>query len=216
MDRYRIIIADDHALLRRGLRKVLAEAPELEIVAEVGDGLELLKLLRKVSADMILLDISMPNLRGLEAIREIKAIRSQIKILVLTMHKEKEYLYQAVTAGAEGYVLKEDTDSELVAAIDTIRRGRFYLSPLLSADLTDDWVQIFQGKKPRPFEPEPLTTREKEILKLIAESKSSREIGALLFISRRTVERHRANIMDKLKLKNTADLIKYALQKGYV
>jgi DNA-binding NarL/FixJ family response regulator len=192
------------------------ERSDLEVVGEVDCGLELLKLLEKLIPDLIILDISMPNLRGLEAIHEIKINHPKVRILVLTMHKDKEYLHQAITAGAEGYLLKEDADSELFSAIDRVRQGKKYVSPKLSEELMEDWVKISRGNHKPPFEPEKLTTREREILKLTAEGKSSKEIGGLLFISVRTVEHHRANIMEKLNLKKTADLVKYAIQKGYI
>lgn len=216
LEPFRIVVADDHMLVRQGLKRILEEMADLEVVGEAGDGLELLRLLQKIAAQMILLDISMPNLRGIEAIREIKALRPEIKILILTMHKDKEYLYQAISAGANGYLLKEDADTELSTAIETIRREKLYISPLLSGDMADDWAQTYRGKSKLPYEPDNLTTREREVLKMIAEGKSSREIADLLFISVRTVERHRANLMDKLGLKKTADLVKYAIQKGYV
>ncbi len=213
---YDIMLADDHAMFRHGLRRILEERSDLEVVGEVDSGLELLKLLEKLVPDLIILDISMPNLRGLEAIHEIKMSHPKVRILVLTMHKDKGYLHQAVTAGAEGYLLKEDADSELFLAIDRVRQGRIYVSPKLSEELTEDWIKIIRGDHRPSFEPEQLTSREREVLKLIAEGKSSKEIGDLLFISVRTVERHRANIMERLNLKKTADLVKYAIQKGYI
>jgi DNA-binding NarL/FixJ family response regulator len=216
MEPFRIVLADDHILVRQGLKRILEEMADLEVIGEAGDGLELLKLLEKITPQMILLDISMPNLRGIEAIHEIKALHPETKILILTMHKDKEYLYQAISAGANGYLLKEDADTELSTAIETVRRGRNYISPLLSEDLTDDWAHTYRGKSKLPYEPDNLTTREREVLKMIAEGKSSKEMADLLFISVRTVERHRANLMDKLGLKKTADLVKYAIQKGYV
>jgi len=216
MERFRLVLADDHILVRQGLKRILGEMADLEVIGEAGDGLQLLKLLEKIAPHMILLDISMPNLRGIEAIRAIKTLHPEAKILILTMHKDKEYLYQAISAGANGYLLKEDADTELSTAIDTIRRGKIYISPLLSGDLTDDWAQTYRGKSNIPSEPDNLTTREREVLKMIAEGKSSKEIADLLFISVRTVERHRANLMEKLNLKKTADLVKYAIQKGYV
>lgn len=216
MEPYRIILADDHVLIRQGLKRILEKAPGIEIIGEASDGLALLHLLNKLTPNLVLLDISMPNLRGLEAIREIKATHSTIKVLMLTMHKEIEYFHQAISAGANGYVLKEDADTELFSAIEKIRQGKIYISPVLSHDLADDWAQIRRGDH-KPFsEPKTLTLRERQVLKLIAESKSSKEIADLLFISVRTVERHRANLMDKLGLKKTADLVKYAIQKGYV
>lgn len=216
MGSYLIVIADDHVMFRHGLKRILKERSDLEVVGEVGSGLELLKLLEKLIPDLVILDISMPDLRGLEAIHEIKMSYPKVRILVLTMHRDKEYLHQAITAGAEGYLLKEDADSELFLAIDKIRQGRIYVSPNLSEGLTDDWIKIVRGDQESSFEDERLTFREREVLKLIAEGKSSKEIGNLLFISARTAERHRANIMEKLNLKKTADLVKYAIQKGYV
>ena len=211
-----IVLADDHLMFRQGLKRILEERSDLEVVGEVDCGLELLKLLERLVPDLIILDISMPNLRGLEAIHEIKMDHPKVKILVLTMHKDKEYLHQALTAGAEGYLLKEDADTELFSAIDRVQQGKIYVSPKLSEGLTEDWIKITRGDHTVSLEPEQLTTREREVLKLIAEGKSSKEIGDVLFISARTVERHRANIMEKLNLKNIADLIKYAIQKGYV
>jgi DNA-binding NarL/FixJ family response regulator len=165
---------------------------------------------------MVILDISMPRLRGIEAIHEIKLIRPDTVILILTMHKDKEYLYLALSAGARGYLVKEDADEELFSAIDRIRRGKTYISPAFSEDLLGDLVQMGRGEGKTSFEIDPLTTREREVVKLIAEGKSSKEIGDLLYISTRTVENHRANIMEKLHLKKATDLVKYAIQKGYV
>jgi DNA-binding NarL/FixJ family response regulator len=213
---YHIVLVDDHAMFRQGLKRILEERSGFEVVGEVDGGLELLKLLEELVPDLIILDISMPNLRGLEAIHEIKMNHANVKILVLTMHKDKEYLHQALSAGAEGYLLKEDADSELFSAIGRVRQGKKYVSPKLSEGLAEDWVKLTRGDHGPSFEPERLTIREREVLKLIAEGKSSREIGELLFISVRTVERHRANIMEKLNLKKSADLVKYAIQKGYV
>ena len=192
MARYRIILADDHVLLRTGLKSILGKTAGLEVVGEAGDGLELLSLLKKLKTDMILLDISMPNLRGIEAVLEIKATDPGMKILILTMHKDKEYLHQAISAGADGYLLKEDADTELFSAIETIREGKSYVSPHLANDLADEWAKIRRGEAMPIPGPTQLTTREKEVLKLIAEGKSSKEIADLLSISVRTVEHHRA------------------------
>jgi DNA-binding NarL/FixJ family response regulator len=156
----------------------------------------------------------MPTIRGIEATREIKSVHPQIKILILTMHKRKEYLYHCLSAGAEGYLLKEDADTELYAAIKKVQEGGVYISPILSEDLTDDFVQMCRGDLKIPSDK--LTSREREVVKLIAEGKKNREIADLLCISIRTVENHRANIMRKLKLKNTSELVKYAIRKKYV
>jgi len=190
--------------------------PGLEVAGEASDGLELLDLLNHSNPDMIVLDISMPRMRGIEAIHEIRAIRKDASILILTMHKDKEYLYLALSAGAKGYLLKEDADKALFSAIERIRQGKTYISPYFSEDLLDDLVQIGRGDGKSSREIDPLTTREREVVKLIAEGRSSKEIADLLYISVRTVDNHRANIMEKLNLKKSTDLVKYAIQKGYI
>jgi DNA-binding NarL/FixJ family response regulator len=211
-----IVLADDHALLRKGLRKILEGKVDYRVIGEAGDGLELLSLLKELAPDVIILDISMPKLGGIEAITEIKAIRPSGKIVILTMHNEKEYLHQAFSAGADGYILKEDADTELFSAIASVRQGKKYVSPSMAYAWMKDWAEMRHGESISLPEPEPLTVREKEVLKLIAEEKSSKEIAELLHISARTVDHHRANLMAKLNLKNTVALIKYAVKKGYV
>ena len=210
------MLADDHVLVRQGLKRIINGTEDLAVVGEANDGLELLDLLGRVSPDMVILDISMPRLRGIEAIQEIRRIRPNARVLILTMHKDKEYLYLALSAGAKGYLLKEDADRDLFSAIEKVRHGKTYVSPNLSEELLDDLVQVGRGEKISSLEIDHLTTREKEIVKLIAEGRSSKEIADLLFISARTVDNHRANIMDKLNLRKTADLVKYAIQKGYI
>ncbi len=214
---YSILLADDHAMFRRAVRKIIESIADAEVVGEASDGLELLGLLKKLSPQLVILDISMPNLRGLEATWEIKNINPAVKVLILSMHKDNEYVDYAFSAGAEGYLLKDDADSELLLAIDTLRKGGTYISPLLSTQLAD----LSAPKKFRPATKlsdspgELLTIREREIIKLIAEGKTSQEVAGLLFIGCRTVQSHRANIMRKLNIKKTADLVKYAIQKGY-
>jgi DNA-binding NarL/FixJ family response regulator len=204
MNRYRIVHADDHPMVRQGLGRIINGVAGLAVIGEAGDGLELLSLLKTVTPHMVILDISMPNLSGIEAARAIKKKYPEVKILVLTMYRE--YLHQALSAGADGYLLKEDADQDLFSAIEHIRQGRVYLSPRLTGVLLGD----------RTSSSEPLTARGKEVLKLIAGGKSNKEIAEILVISTRTVESHRANIMAKLGLNNTADLVKYAIQNEYV
>jgi len=201
-------------MFRHGIKSILEGAEGLEVVGEASDGLDLLKILKKAIPDMVILDISMPNLRGLEATKEIKTISSDVKVLILTMHRDKEYVYYAISAGAEGYLLKEDADTELFTAIEKIRQGGHYISPLLSGELTHELIQASQKGQLTPPS-DPLTTREREVLKLIAEGIPNKEIADLLFISIRTVEHHRANIMERLNIKQTANLIKYAIHRGY-
>lgn len=211
---YRIIVADDHILMRQGLRMMIESQPDLEVVGEAGDGLELLKRLQAITPDMVLVDVAMPRLRGIEAVREIRSLYPCIRILVVTMHKSRQYIYHAFAAGADGYLLKEDSDSELLLAIQTVRRGKTFLSPLLQQDLPEDLAFLLRSGG--NLESTLLTVREAEVLKLIAEGAPNREIADLLCISPRTVEHHRASIMKKLNFKSLADLIKYAIRKGYI
>ncbi|MFI5329936.1 MAG: response regulator [Desulfobaccales bacterium] len=213
---YSILLADDHVMFRRGVRRIIQSIGDVEVVGEASDGFQLLELLKKTSPQLVILDISMPNLRGLEATWEIKNINPAVKVLILTMHKDNEYVDYAFSAGAEGYLLKEDADSELLLAIDTLRKGRTYISPLISTKLADRFVQKFRHAMKLSDSPrELLTIRERQIIKLIAEGKTSKESADLLFISSRTVHTHRANIMRKLNIKKTVGLVKYAIQKGY-
>jgi len=202
MSDYRIILADDHALIRQGLGKIIEGVDDLKVVGEAGDGIELLSLLQRLNPDMVILDLSMPKLRGIEAIRDIKKLHAKVKILVLTMHKE--YLHQALAAGAEGYLLKEDVDRELFSAIEHIRQGKVHISPRLPREMV------------RGSGAGLLSSREQEVLQMIAKGKSNREIGETLFISIRTVESHRASLLKKLKQSSTAGLVKYAIEKGFV
>lgn len=208
MKAYTIILADDHAMFREGIRRIIERIEDVAVIGEVNDGLELLDLLKESCPDLILLDISMPNLRGLEAIREIKKTYPQIKILVLTMHKKKQFILQALKDGAAGFLLKEDASDELLRAVQTVRNGGRYFSPLLSTVLSS----LVLEKE----ESEVLTTREKEVLTLIAEGKKTIEIAAALYISPYTVRRHRSNIMEKLNIKSLADLVKYAISQTYI
>ena len=219
MNPYLIVLADDHMMFRQGVRRILEEIPAFRVTGEVKDGLELLRLLHTAPPHLVILDISMPNLRGIEATREIKKSHPDTKVLILTMHKDKEYLYHALGAGADGYILKEDADDELVAAIESIRQGNVYISSLLSSQVSQLIVQSSRSTSPTAEDlskTEPLSNREREVLKLIAEAKSSKEIADLLCISTRTVQHHRSNIMKKLDIKKSTDLVKYAIRKGYV
>ncbi len=210
----KIVLADDHAILRQGIRKIIEEEDNLEVVGEVNDGLELIDFLNNNPANLVLLDISMPNVRGIEAITEVRRSQPGVKVLILTMHNNKEYLYAAIAAGADGYLLKENSDDELLSAIDQVMLGETYISSTLAAEFSEDLMKFYRKNKKLPFEH--LTNREREVLKMVAEGNTSREIGDLLYISLRTVEHHRANIMRKMKFRSVADLIKYALDKGYV
>jgi DNA-binding NarL/FixJ family response regulator len=210
---YKIVLAEDHVLVREGIKKIIEAFPGLQVVGEVGDGPELMKLLKRLTVDMVILDISMPSLPGIEATREIKQEYPTVKVLILTMHKKKEYLHNAMDAGVDGYLLKEDAPKELLNAIEKIRQGMLYVSPLLASDLANLYVKSQRQEEAEPVEP--LTPREIEIIKMIAEGKSSKEMAEIMFLSFRTIQNHRAKIMKKLNLKKNTDLVKYAIHKGY-
>ena len=214
MEKCKIILADDHVLIRQGLKKLMEENKSLEVIGEAGDGLELLDVLEIKVPDLIILDISMPQLRGIEVINEAKRLCPEVKILMITMHKSEQYFLCAMSAGADGYLLKEDSDNELLTAIDMVMDGEMYISPHLTEEFSDEVIKAYREKGVFPCET--LTNREIEILKLVAEGLTSKEIAELLSISIRTVEHHRANLLKKLNLKNTADLIKHAIQNGFI
>ena len=208
MSPYTIVLADDHVMFRKGLKKIITGVADFDVIGEANNGMELLDILKKTTPQLIILDISMPKLRGLEAAREIKQTYPHIKILVLTMHKKKEFVHQAMEAGAEGFLLKEDADSELLQAIAALKQGKRFISPLLTSELMDLAVS-----KPTP---DLLTNRERQVMKLLAEGKSHKEIADLLYISIFTVRNHRENIMKKLNLKNLVALVRYAMNHGYL
>lgn len=213
MKPYTIVLADDHALLREGLKKIIAEAGGLEVIGEAADGLTLLRILKRNPPDLVILDITMPKLRGIEAAQQIRKQCPGVAVLFLSMHKGREYLQKALATGARGYMAKEDTGNELIHAIQTIRRGSSYVSPTMMAALSQDPLGLIGD--PRPAAEDPLTPRERQILQLIAEGKTGREISQILFISIHTVHNHRKNIRRKLAVHKTTDLLKYALKHGY-
>ena len=211
---YSIVLAEDHALVREGIKSLIENTPGLAVVGEAEDGIALLRLLEKSHPRMVILDIAMPGLRGLEAAREIQARHPRIQVLFLSMYRRREFLSMAFAAGAKGYLLKEDSSKELITAIEEIRRGRTYLSRKLAMEFPTEIIGICRGNG--EIEADPLTRREREVLKLIAEGRTDREISEKLFISLRTAQRHHGNIRQKLHLKRTADIVKYAISRGYV
>ena len=210
---YKILLADDHTMVREAIARTIEDNPGLLVVGEVSNGLELLDFLKKTAVDLVVLDITMPYLQGLEAAKEIKLTHPEVKILILTMHKSKGHIYQALLAGADGYLLKENACADLITAINTIRQGQHYVSSLISGHLTD----IFRknhGPGQMPIQ-EQLTAREQEILSLLSTSKSAKQISEILSISAMTVYNHISNIKKKLNINNNIDLIKYAIQTDY-
>ncbi|MBO2462371.1 response regulator [Actinomadura violacea] len=212
----RILLADDHALVRRGVRLILDGEPDLEVVAEAGDGAEAIELLSgpaPVAADLAVLDVAMPRMTGLQAARELSRTRPELRILILTMHDNEQYLFEALKAGAAGYVLKSLADRDLITACRAAMRGEPFLYPGAVTTLIRTYLdQAGAGRDPDTV----LTPREEEILKLVAEGHSSKEIAATLVISVKTVERHRANILAKLGLKDRLELLRYAIRTGLI
>lgn len=215
MQQFTIVLADDHGLFRDGLKRIIHEKSGLKVIGEAQDGLQLLHLLKDIKPMMVIMDIAMPNIRGIEATREVKRLYSDIKVMILTMYKDKDYLLHSLAAGADGYMLKEDADSELFEAIEAIRSGRTYVSPLLFQEMADTLQKLCTGTNTKMPTDDQLTTREKEVLQMIAEGKSNKDAADLLSISIRTVQHHRISVMEKLNLKKTTELVKYAIRKGY-
>lgn len=209
----KIVIADDHQLFREGIAKLLSNAPEIEVVAQAENGEEAVEKVRDYSPDMILMDIGMPKLNGIEATRLIAIEFPEVKILVLSMHTEKEYIKDILDAGASGYLLKMCTYTQLIEGIKSVAEGRKYLSEQVTEIVLKDYLAKEEGN----LDPKAaLSKRELEILKLFAEGKSSREISESLFISIKTVGTHKQHILKKLKLKTNADMVKYALKQGLI
>jgi DNA-binding NarL/FixJ family response regulator len=213
--KYRIVIAEDHRILREGLRSLLSSSPDFEVVGEAEDGREAIRCVEKLKPDLILTDLSMPRMNGMEAIREIKKQSPKTKILVLTVHKTEEYILATLKAGADGYLLKDSTQTELVMAVKNVISGKHYISPGISEKVIEGYIEGKKILKPRTSW-ETLTQREREILKMIAEGYRNKEIADDLCISVKTVEKHRANLMEKLNLHNVQALTTYAIEKGLV
>ena len=215
MQNLRIVLAEDHTILREGLRALLSTDPNFEIIGEAPDGREAVRCVEKLEPDLLLIDLSMPRMSGMDAIREIKKRFPAIKIIALTVHKTEEYLLTTLKAGADGYVLKDATHEELVMAIKNVMGGKSYLSPGVSEKVIDGYLEGKESNRSLSSW-ETLSQREREVLKLIAEGYKNKEIAEDLCISLKTVEKHRANLMKKLDLHNAAALTVYALQKGLV
>lgn len=210
----RILLADDHAVVRHGLRMVLDAHPDLQVVAEAGDGAEAVSTAIAEKVDLAVLDISMPRMTGLHAARELNRRRPEIRVLMLSMHENEQYLYEALKAGASGYVVKTVADRDLVEACRAAMRGQPFLYPGAMTELIRDYLHRARNDLPVPEDP--LTPRELEVVKLIAEGSSSKQIAEILVISEKTVERHRANILEKLGMRDRVELTRYAIRRGLV
>ena len=214
-EKVRIVIAEDHTILREGLRSLLSSSPNFEIIGEAGDGREAIRQVKKFKPELILTDLSMPRMNGMEAIKEIKRESPATKILVLTVHRAEEYILATFRAGADGYLLKDSTHSELLMAVKKVLSGAHYISPEISEKVIEGYIEGKKSLKSRTSW-ETLTQREREILKLIAEGYRNKEIAGDLCISVKTVEKHRANLMEKLDLHSIQALTTFAIEKGLV
>jgi DNA-binding NarL/FixJ family response regulator len=209
----RILVADDHEIVRQGLKLVLNAEPDLEVVAEAADGAEAVELGLRDDVHLAILDISMPRLTGLQAAAELARRRPELRLLILSMYDNEQFLFEALKAGASGYVLKSGADDDIVDAVRAAMRGQSFLYPSAVNSLVRDFLERADE---RGEEYEPLTPRELEVLKLIAEGYTSKEIASMLVISLKTVERHRANILGKLGMRDRVDLTRYAIRRGLI
>jgi DNA-binding NarL/FixJ family response regulator len=205
----RVVLADDHVLVRQGLRSLL-EREKFQVVAEASDGQELIRLAETHHPDIAVLDISMPTLNGIEAARELGRSSTQTKVILLTQHEEEQYIHEALEVGVKGYVLKSQVASDLIHALQQVSRGGIYLSPGVSRAVVD----AYRSKSERPSDP--LSGRERQVLQLIAEGKSTKDVASLLGISVKTAESHRSRLMQKLDIHETASLVRYAVRRGLV
>jgi DNA-binding NarL/FixJ family response regulator len=207
----RILIADDQALVRAGFKMILDAEDDLDVVGEASDGAEAVAEALATRPDIAILDVAMPRLTGIQATREIKAHAPDIDVLILSMHDDERYLFEALKAGASGYVLKSEADHDLVDAVRAISRGESFLTNAAQRSLVREWMADGASGPA-----EPLTPREQEVLKLIAEANTNREIGAILHLAEKTVESHRANILRKLGMRDRVQLVRYAIRRGLI
>lgn len=217
MKKYRIFIADDHAILREGLLSIINGVPEYEVIGESGDGREALEKIEKLKPDVVILDISLPSMTGVEISRQIRKYHPEIKIIILSQHDNDDYVEHLMQYGVHGYILKENTAIDLLRAIDEVKKDNIYLSPQITKKIVNSFM-LYRRNSTEPQEQitARLTPRELEIVKLIAEGKSSKQISSILFISGKTVNAHRTNIMKKLDVNKVTDLVIYAIKKGLV
>jgi DNA-binding NarL/FixJ family response regulator len=215
MKKIRILIADDHALLREGIRALLSNCEDMEVVGEATDGRQAIDMARKLTPDIVLMDIAMPGLGGLEATLEIRSSFPEVKVLVITQYDNKEYIYRFLKAGVSGYVLKKAASTELISAIRSIYRGGSFLNPEVAPSV----IEGFLKKKDLDLQTDPyesLTDREKQVLKLVAEGSSNKQIADILCVSVKTVMGHRTHLMEKLQIHSRTELVKFAIRKGLI
>ncbi|MDY6970813.1 MAG: response regulator transcription factor [Thermodesulfobacteriota bacterium] len=213
MDKIRVLLAEDHTIVRKGIHSLLDGETNIDVIGEAGDGRDALKKVEQLRPDVVVMDIAMPVLNGLEATRRIKKLFPEIKVLILTVHTNEEYIFQVLRAGASGYLVKQAAPAELISGIKAVWRGDSFLSPTISRKVIEEYIWKAESKRVGQSY-DNLTNREREVLQLIAEGKSTREIADLLCVSVKTVETHRAHLRDKLNIHSTAELTKYAIRTG--
>jgi DNA-binding NarL/FixJ family response regulator len=211
----RILVADDHTIIRSGLKLLLEQQPDFKVVAEANDGREAVDLVAKHRPDVAVLDIGMPHLNGIEAARQIAAGHPEVQVVILSMHSDEGYVLRALKAGARAYILKNSAEADLIKAVRSVADGKSFFSPAISKLLLEDYVRQVQEKSVEDSY-DLLTPREREILQLLAEGKSNKDVAAILKLSLHTVETHRGNILQKLNLHGTPELILYAVRKGII
>jgi two-component system response regulator NreC len=215
MRKIRILLADDHQLMRSGLRLLIEQQPDLTVVGEAGDGREVVSLAKSLKPDVVVMDIGMPNLNGIEATHQIIQSHPEIAVVILSMHSDESYVLRVLKAGAKGYLLKDSAEADLIKAVHAVAGGKSFFSPAVSKVLLDDYVRKLKRSGIEDAY-DLLTPREREILQLIAEGKSNKDVANLLNLSVYTVETHRSNIMEKLHLRGLPELILYAVRKGII
>jgi two-component system, NarL family, response regulator NreC len=211
----RVLLADDHGIVRRGLRSLIETQPDMKVVAEAGDGFEALKLCEEWQPDAVILDVAMPKMNGIEVAERVQKLSRPPSVLILSMHADESYIIRALAAGARAYLLKDATDEDLIPALRAVAAGRPFFSPSVTGVLIEDYVRQLQARGLTDSY-HLLTDREREVLQLLAEGRSNKEVAALLDVGVSTVETHRANLMQKLNLHNTAEIVLYAVRKRII
>lgn len=210
-----VLIADDHGVVRKGLRLLLQQFPEIDVVGEAGNGREAVRLTAELTPDVVLMDVAMPLLNGIDATEQIRKANPNIGVILLTMHADEGYVLRAIAAGVKGYLLKESAEEDLSRAVKAVSQGKPYFSPAITQTLLEDYMRVLkQEGLSDTFEL--LTAREKEVLQLLAEGRTNKEAATILDVSLYTVESHRTNLMQKLNLHNTAEIVLYAVRKNLV
>lgn len=209
-DTYRVVIVDDHSLVRQGIKTLLSGDPTIEVTAEASNGLELLQVLGEQQPELVILDISMPDMNGIEAVEKMKQRYPQVKVLIVTMYGDNQYFYRSIAAGVHGYLMKDDSEEELLKAVHAVRQGKIYVSPQLTQDIAGDMVAAFRDKTGIPMVK--LSSREKQVLEMVVKGLTSKKIAHKLKLSPRTVDHHRASLLKKFNMKSTVDLVNHVLR----